>query len=310
MSAKFNEVMPVNVHALNSKFSHKGNIFFNKKADLIIAKIDNKYACCSISLYGAQVLSYEPQGEENVLWMSKKSFFEYGKAIRGGVPVCFPWFGPHSSDLSKPQHGFARLSKWEPDSVSSLEDGATRLVLKISDNSDTLQLWPYKFEAKVIITVGAKLEIALEVYNKDTKAFEYTDALHSYFNISSAENIHISGLQGAKFHDGLSGDSLKTQEEKLLLFTKEENRRYIGHSSTCVITDKGFKRELIVEKTNSHTTVVWNPWEETTKKISDMEPNGYKSMVCVEAVNAYSDVVKLNPGESFRMSTILSMHKL
>ena len=298
------------INTLNSKFAAKGNIFFKKGGDnLIIAKIENKYSSCEISLYGAQVLSFEPNGEEDVLWMSKKSFFEKGKAIRGGIPVCFPWFGPHKSDSEKPQHGFARLIDWEVDHVINRSDSSTQLILKCSNNEYTSKLWPFEFEAKLIITVSDQLEVALEIRNKGQESFEYTDALHTYFRVSDIEDISISGFKDAQYHNGLLDDSIKIQNEKLLHFHKEENRRYIAHSNECTIFDKNLERNIHISKNGSYTTVVWNPWEETTKKISDMKADGYKTMVCIEAANAYDDFIRLLPGESYTMSTVIKPEK-
>jgi len=290
---------------LNNQFGRADQIKFSTtRGDLPIAILTNQYGTATVSLYGAQVLSYIPKGEEDILWMSDKSLFQEGKAIRGGIPICFPWFGPNPEDGKKPQHGFARLSNWSVKTTTESSEGSLSLVLQLQDSSATKTLWPFSFTAEIIVTIDTKLELTLCCTNTDNKPFEYSDALHSYFNVSDIANITVDGLMDATYYPAGSDTGIQ-QQEKLLPITKEENRRYLNHSATCTIHDKGFKRKIRVGKTGSKTTVVWNPGPDTTKTMSDMSPDGYKTFICVEAANAFNNIIKLIPGDSFSISTII-----
>jgi len=296
---------------LNKLYTGIGKVQFkNGKGELLAVEIANQFAFAEISPYGAHILSFIPSNEKDILWLSEKSFFTEGKPIRGGIPLCFPWFGPNPSDNALPPHGFARLIYWSVEDISDLPDNSTRLILKCESNDFTRKIWPFEFKAKLIIIIGKKLDVTLQFTNADSREFKCTDALHTYFLISDTSNITIEGLENSSYYDGLQKDSLLKQSEKLLPIIKEENRRYIEHSANCIIYDKGFGRKITVAKRGSQTTVVWNPWVETSKSFADMTPEGYKTMVCVEAVNAYNDFVLLQPGESFNLSTVLSVERL
>jgi len=297
------------ITALNQQFGHQKQIEFSTtKGDLPIVTLTNQYATATISLYGAQVLSYIPKGEADILWMSDKSLFQEGKAIRGGIPICFPWFGPNPEDSKKPQHGFARLLTWTVKTTNTSPQGYLSITLALKDSPATKALWPFSFTAEIIVTLDTKLELTLRCINNDEKAFEYSDALHSYFNISDISNITIDGLVDATYFPAGIDTGIQ-QKEKLVAITKEENRRYLDHTATCTINDQGYKRKISVGKAGSKTTVVWNPGADVTKTMSDMSPDGYKTFVCVEAANAFNNFIKLGPGESFSLSTIIQSER-
>ena len=270
--------------------------------------ITNKYATANIALYGGQVLNFIPQGQKDILWMSEKSLFQNGKAIRGGIPVCFPWFGPHPADKNKPQHGFARLQQWQVQEIKVLADEVTSITLNLKETDFSRQLWPFLFDATIEFIIGKLLEIKLTVTNTGDTPFEYSDALHTYFNISDIKNICITGLQNATYFDSFAMD-LKKQEPSVLKFEGETNRRYVQHTDDCIIDDTGLNRKIIVAKTGSKVTVVWNPEEATTKTMSDMEPDGYKTFVCVEPANAYAgiDMVQLAPRQRHTLGTLIEI---
>ena len=299
------------IEMLNEKFGINSVAnFYTGQGGLNMLSITNQYGAASISLYGGQLLSYTPAEEKDLLWLSKKSLFENGKAIRGGVPVCFPWFGPHPEDKTKPQHGFARLQEWEVINVISNEDGATQVSIQLTENPGSLALWPFPFNATLDFTIGKSMEIKLTVVNTGTAAFEYSDALHSYYNISDIDSIKIKGLHEATYYDGFDME-LKVQDAASLHFeAAETNRRYVNHFADCIIHDDGFKREIIAGKTGSKVTVVWNPAEAVSANMGDMATDGYKTFVCVEPANAYLgiDMIVLQPGESHTLTATMSCH--
>lgn len=292
---------------LNNKFGIPGNIkFYAGPGDLPMIDISNQFANCIISIYGAQLISYHPVNEKEILWMSDKSLFEEGKAIRGGIPICFPWFGPHATDTLLPQHGFARLFVWEVAKAEMLENGASLIHLHLHHSPATKAFWPFEFSASLSVTVGVKMDVKLSITNAGDAPFNFTDALHSYFNVSDIKNISIEGLYKTGYYEANSNE-LKVQQEALLNITKEENRRYVDQIDECIIHDNGFNRKIRVSKTGSKVTVVWNPGGVTAKNIADISDEGYKTFICVEAANALTDVVALAPGQQFAVSATIGL---
>jgi glucose-6-phosphate 1-epimerase len=298
----------MDISQLNEKFGIPGSLeFIIGEGGFINIIVKNSYANMVASLYGAHIMSYQPIGQKDTLWMSPQSSFETGKPIRGGIPVCFPWFGPHPEDNNKPAHGFARLNNWELIKTGTTATGETEFILELKNSSATQLLWPHSFIAQLKVIVGKRLDVTLTYTNNGSDKFAVSDALHSYFNVSSVDNIGISGLSNHKYYEGFAKTPDHVQAEAVLKIKQEENRRYINQIDDCMITDNGWNRKIKVSKRGSKITVVWNPWEATTKTIADLPDNGYKSFICVEAVNAYDDMAVLKPGDSYSISAIIEV---
>ncbi|MEN9569964.1 MAG: hypothetical protein RL172_1195 [Bacteroidota bacterium] len=296
------------IHAIK-QFEIKDKLVFTTTHGVLpIAHITTEHAEATISLYGAQLLSYIPCHQQDVLWMSKQSFFETGKAIRGGIPVCFPWFGPHLTDKTKPQHGFARLLQWQVQGAAALTTGAVKLTLLLEPSDYTKALWPYEFKAQVDFTIGDTADIALTVTNTGQQDFEYSNALHTYFNIGHINNIAVTGLEKTIYYNAFETTE-QEQPAQPLRFLTETNRRYIQHTQNCVIQDELLQRNICVSKTGSLVTIVWNPCEATAATMLDIHPGGYKHFVCIEPANAYPgiDMVQLQPGQSHTLSTGIAL---
>lgn len=299
----------IDIEKLNDKFSIKGEVrFIQPENNLIFLTVSNKYANAEICLYGAHITSFRPHNSREILWMSPKTSFEIGKPIRGGIPVCFPWFGLHKTDPEKPQHGFGRLVYWDVIEVASKPDGETFVRLQLCSSEQTKAYWPYDFCAQITIIIGATLTLSLKVTNLSDKPFEYTCALHSYYNISSLENISIGGLQGARYHSQLEPGEF-IQESPKIEILKAETRHYHNTEATCVIEDTIFERKIRIAKAGSKITTVWNPGKETCATISDIPDDGYLRFVCVEAVNAFDDVIFLTPNESHITSALIGLEE-
>lgn len=295
------------IDELDDKFGIEGELGFTEtNGDLIAISIYNKYADAEICLYGGQITRYIPHGGFDLLWMSQASFYEEGKAIRGGIPICFPWFGPNPTDTSKPAHGFARLMYWEVIETSSQASGEIIVKLQLESSEETKALWPFDFCAILTIVIGRTLEVSLSVKNTGNQPFEYSAALHSYFNISGIGNILISGLEGHSYYNGFDNE-LQVQQDELLSIEKEENRRYIDTENDNVIIDPTFNQLIRVSKKGSKVTVVWNPGEETSATMEDMHDGGFQEFVCIEAVNAYHDRITLVSGETHETSTYITL---
>ena len=297
------------INKLNEDFGLDGIVKFEEKnGHLIFLTVSNPYADAEICLYGAHVTSFKPHYSKEVLWMSAASAFEVGKPIRGGIPVCFPWFGPHKTDSEKPQHGFARLMYWEVTETATTPAGATSIRLQLCTSEATKAFWPHNFCIELNIVVGTTLQVSLKVDNSGDQTFEYTCALHSYYNVSDIENIAIMGLHSALYHSQLEPGEF-IQEEKAITITKAETRHYHKTEATCILEDSGFDRKIRIAKSGSHITTVWNPGAATCAAIGDLPDNGYHSFVCVEAVNAFDDVVTLEPKESHTTMVIMGIEK-
>lgn len=299
----------IDIDELDDKFSIEGEVGFAElEQDLIFITVSNKYADADICLYGAHVTSFRPQNAMDILWMSPESNFEVGKPIRGGIPVCFPWFGPHKTDPEKPQHGFGRLRYWDVAGTSTLPGGESLIRMQLYSSEETKAWWHHDFCAEMTIVVGKTLAATLKVTNTSAKPFEYTCALHSYFNLSAIDNITIDGLEGAKYHNQLEpGDSV--QEEAKLEIQEAMTRHYYDTEIPVIIEDSVFRRRIRMAKTGSKVTTVWNPGEETCAKINDLPDDAYHAFVCVETVNAFNNVIKLAPGESHETSTIIGLEE-
>lgn len=282
---------------LNEQFSIEGKLnFTDMDGDIIFADITNKFAETSICLYGAQVTHYRPLETFNVLWMSPNSNFEVGKAIRGGIPICFPWFGPHVTDKTLPAHGFARLMYWKVVKTESTLKGETMLTLQLNSSDETKKYWPHDFKMEIDFLIGASLRVELRVTNTGYSDFNYTSAIHTYFNVSEIGNVSIEGLQGVSYYSGF-GNKIITQEDELIEIKQEENRRYVNTDADIILHDSVFGRKVVTSKEGSKVTVVWNPWSETVKMMDDIPDDGYQTFVCIEPANSYNDFVQLAPGE-------------
>ena len=290
---------------LNETYGIDNQLSFSKEKHLIVANVESEYASAKISLYGAQVLSYIPKDERNLIFLSQEAYYQNGKAIRGGIPICWPWFGANTEEKELPSHGFARLSNWEVIKTSSIK-GVVIIQLQLKNSESTEALWPYKFETLINLTIGKSLKVELTTTNKDEKAFTITGALHSYLNISNSEKVSVEGLENTQYRDDvLHVKSL--QKEALLSIKGEVDRQYFDTSKTCIIHDPDYNRQIQIDKTGSQTTVVWNPGDELAAKMTDLGDNEYQNMLCVEAANNMNDAITIQPNKSHSLATQISL---
>jgi glucose-6-phosphate 1-epimerase len=289
------------IDEISDRFSISGCLTFKKApGGLIYAEVQNDSAAADIFLHGAQVTAYVPGGHEPVLFLSGLSRYEANKAIRGGVPVSWPWFADHPSDASKPAHGFARIMDWTVKKTGLLSGGETRITLGLTDSEATRKLWRYSFDLNLDISIGSALDLVLTIKNTDSTSFSITSAFHSYFNISSIKDITISGLENTGYIDKVDGFKLKKQNGSLRI-SGETDRIYQHTDKECIITDPGFNRNIRIRKSGSRSTVVWNPWEEKSRGMNDLGDADYLDFVCVEVANAGDDIIHVPPGDEHRL---------
>lgn len=298
------------LQTLNDRFAIAKHLSFQSgSGDLIVAEIKNGLASATVALLGAHVMSFQPDGYDPVLWMSKQRFYEVGKPIRGGIPVCWPWFANHPTDPEKPMHGFVRSALWKVKETTVTDNGATQIRLSICDDESTRTLWPYRFELELVVTVGQELSVERIAKNTGDEAFTYNGALHTYFAVSDVSQITIHGVEGCFYLDNVADFAQKLQQGPIII-NSEVDRIYLNTTAECVIADPGLRRQIHVAKTGSRTTVVWNPWMEKSKRMKDFGDQEYPGMVCVETANARDDRITVNPGGEHAVSAIISVEKM
>ncbi len=261
--------------------------------------------------HGANVTHFQPRGERPVLWLSARSQFEGGspgKPIRGGVPLCFPWFGPRTDVADAPLHGVARLLPWTISGVERSSAGL-RATLELRSNDYTRRYVPEGFALRVVLEVGRTLEMTLEVQNDAETPFRFAEAQHSYFAVGDARRIAITGLEGALYLDKTDGGARKTLDRAPLVLTGETDRVFPGVASALTISDPAWERRLLVERRGSATAVVWNPWTAKAKAMPDFGDDEWTEMVCVESANALENAVTLDPGGRHALVTTISVQR-
>jgi len=298
------------LNLLNQKHAIENHVQLREIADgMIIAEVANQHALANIALQGAHVATFQPRGEEPVIWLSPLAKFAPGKSIRGGVPICWPWFGPHQTDSKLPGHGFARTVPWELLDTKALEDGSTFLRFGLIENDTTRAQWPHPSTAQLEVTVGKALRVELVTANTGSAPFELGEALHTYLQISDVSNMTIRGLEGCEYIDKVGATTRRTQQDGIVI-ESEVDRVYVNTAADCVIEDKGLKRAIRIHKEGSRSTVVWNPWTEKAEKMGDFGPKLHRDMVCVESGNAMENAVTVAPGETHRLVAMYSVEKL
>ena len=263
--------------------------------------IDNQYARAEISLFGAHVLSYQRHGEPASIWLSDKAILDGSKPIRGGIPLCWPWFGPSPARVGsgKPAHGFARTSLWTLDGVSDHGDG-TLVHLSLRDSDASRALWPHAFELELDVLVGKELSLVLTTRNTGKTPLTYNAALHTYLQISSPDAVAVTGL-GEPYLDKLTGQTERQQGP--LRVTAAMDRIYRQPDAMVSVQDG--ERTTRVVNGNHDSVVVWTPWLEGASAMADMSDDGYLTMLCVEAAISDEAGVTVAPDEEHSFSTVI-----
>ncbi len=262
---------------------------------------------CSGELYlqGAHLTSWRPRGTE-VLWVSRSAVFRRGTAIRGGVPICFPWFADGLDGTGSPAHGFARVSQWElVDATTS--GGSVELTLELTDAEQTRAQWPYPFAAKHRVRMSVdELALFLTITNTGERPFTFEEALHTYFGVADIRSVAVDGLAGAGYLDMVPGaDRGPHTQEGPITFTGETDRTFQATGATTTIRDAG--RTVTVVRRGSSSAIVWNPWSGKAASMADFGDDEWTRMVCVETANVKADAVTLEPGADHTMSAHISV---
>jgi D-hexose-6-phosphate mutarotase len=273
-----------------------------------VLEVKTSVSEATIALHGAQVLTWTLTGHPPVLYVSPKAKMTEGIPLRGGIPICWPWFNEHPEDSTLPKHGFARNRFWELVSGEAFGKEAT-LVFKLCSDEETKQMFPYDFELTATIRVSDKLRVKLNMKNTGEEIYRVSSALHTYLSVGNIERIQLEGVKGSHYMDQLSDQTEAQYQEKNLQIKEEVDRIYQSMSSVLV-RDLDRHRSVFVDKAGSRSTVIWNPWKEKSKSLSDLPDKGYLEFVCVECANAGTDKPTLRPNSSHNVETVIGLRPL
>ena len=290
------------IEQLNADYGIPGQLkFVEKKGGFPLIKIDGPKAKATISVYGGQVLSFQPSNEpEELMFLSENAYYKEGKAIKGGIPVCWPWFGPDPEGLGRPSHGFVRNRLWNVLATETTADGEVQVTLGVEATGETREIWSESFEVAIAISIGDTLTVELITRNTGDRAFSITQALHTYFKVGNIQQVKVLGLEDLEYIDKPDGGAKKTQKGAVT-FASEVDRIYTNVPNELAIEDAALGRKILISSTGSKTAVVWNPWVEISAKMADLQDEDYKRLVCVETANAADDVVEVSPNSEYRL---------
>ncbi|HEX3893424.1 MAG TPA: D-hexose-6-phosphate mutarotase [Terracidiphilus sp.] len=261
------------------------------------------WASADIYLYGAQVTAWRPANAEEVLFLSEKSHWQDGRAIRGGIPVCFPWFRSKVDNSSAPSHGFVRTREWQLESVQ-VEDPSITVVCATESDESTRRWWPHDFRLQHIISIGQSLRLQLVVTNTGETPFSFEEALHTYFRVGEAADVRVVGLDSVTYLDNVDANREKIQAGDVIFNGKTDNA-YINVSGSADLMDRTWRRIVRTDKDNSATTVVWNPGHEGAASLADLGDDEWQRFACVEACNILGSAIHLAPGQKHTMQAAL-----
>lgn len=275
------------------------NVTIVEKEGVKIVRVIHDKATAGITLHGGHVISFTPKGQDELIWMSGMAIFDGKAALRGGIPVCWPWFGR----IAAPAHGFARTSEWALIEHRENEQGVI-IVLGLDHSPQTLAIWPFQFQTRLYVEIGDKLKVTLETTNTDEKAWTFSAALHSYLKVGNITQTTTTGM-GVEYIDSLQ-DAKMCQGGSTLILTDTIDRVYTAPEAQIQVQDPVLNRTLVVENSGHNSAVLWNPWAQGAQSMADMPDDGYQTMLCVEStVHApcLSAGKTLQPGESHQLVT-------
>ncbi len=265
---------------------------------LPMIRVRTAVAEADIYLHGAHVTHYKPVGGSDVLFLSERAVFADGEAIRGGIPVCFPWFADNKPAADAPKHGIARTRPWQLVEARR-EGGDAVVVLRLKDDATSRRWWPHRFRFDLTVRVGATLRLEAKVTHLGDDSCRCELALHTYFKVTDAESVKLNGFDGCSYIDSIDGGQVKTQQGEPTI-DGEVDRIYQAHVGEVTINDG--QRTLVVSKSGSNSTVLWNPHVTKAASMSDFGDDEWRHMLCVETAAIGDHAIHLAGGETHTMS--------
>src|SRR5271155_1644074 len=275
-----------------------------------MSRVQIKSPLCEGEMYlhGAHVTSWKPAGADEVIFLSTKSRWEEGQAIRGGIPICFPWFRAKADDPKAPAHGFVRTTAWQLDAI--VESGSGVTVTMTTESSErTRHWWPGDFRLVHRVKFGSELNLELECSNTGKTPFVFEEALHTYNRVANVHEVRVRGLDGVHFLDNTDSNREKTQSGDMTVAAQTDNA-YLKTENAVDLFDPAMRRRLRLKKTNSRTTVVWNPWQVGAQGMRDLGDGEWTQFLCVEASNILGSAINLEPGQTHTMAAVISVEKI
>jgi glucose-6-phosphate 1-epimerase len=266
-------------------------------------RITSPEAAGEMYLHGAHITSWKPAGKEEVLFLSSQSRWEHGHAIRGGIPICFPWFGGKADDPKAPAHGFVRTKAWQLESIAQAGDGITVSMFTESDEG-TKRWWPAEFRLVYCVTFASELRLELVVTNTGKTPLRFEEALHAYHRVGNVLKTRLGGLCTVHYIDKTDSNRKKTQHGEIAIVS-ETDRVYLDTTDAIEMEDPVLRRRTHVGKENSRTTVVWNPWVQKAHSLTDFADDEWMQMICIETSNVSDFAVDLAPGQQHKMKAVV-----
>jgi glucose-6-phosphate 1-epimerase len=294
----------MNIAQLNTDYGLVNQLkFVEGNGGLPFIEIENAKATAVISVYAGQVLSFQPKSAaQDLMFASQKAYYQLGKAIKGGIPICWPWFGPDPEGLGRAAHGFVRNRLWNVARTLTTGEGDTQVILELTDTPETRAIWPHAFTLSLVVTVGESLTVELITRNQVESPLTVTQALHTYFRVGDINQVQVLGLEGIHYLDKTDGGIEKTQVGPVTI-AQEVDRVYTNVTADeLVIADASLGRRICIADEGSKTAIVWNPWIEIAKNMADLEDLDYLKFICVETANAAEDIVTIAPGSESRLA--------
>jgi len=267
------------------------------RGELEYIEVSNTLSSIKIALQGAHIFDFSVKGKKPLLYLSERARFEKGIPIRGGVPICWPWFGPHPSDQNLPNHGFARISIWEHLLTQEISPEKTKIIMVLRSSPQSLKYWPFHFELKLEILISDRLELRLITKNTDEKDFAFSQALHSYLLIDNIHTTQLHGLDKTSYYNKVNNTHDNLQKGSLS-FTQEVDRVYHGVEGSLLLKDHE------VKTIGSQTVVIWNPGKELVKKMPDL--SSYEDMLCIESASGLENEIILTPSSTHTLKSVLT----
>lgn len=296
------------VRDLNRAHAIEDSVVFENRFGGPVAILNYEASRAIIAVQGAQVLSYCAGGFGELLWLSPQAKLGTGKAVRGGIPICWPWFGPHPEGGNRPAHGFVRARPWRVARTEAGPDG-TRIRLQLGAAGTAPADWPITASVQIDICLASALTLELTTRNSGDGVIRVTQALHTYFGVSDIAEVRIGGLESVAFIDQLDPGALK-REDTAVRISAELDRIYQAQTGCVTLEDAGAGRRIRIGKSGSASSVVWNPWTEKSARLGDLGDEGYRRMVCIETANAGADIVTIEPGGTHTLTAVYSAERL
>lgn len=297
------------IASLNRFYSRPNKIFFEEGPNgFPLAKIRTKWSRATIAMYGGQLVSFKPVScEQDLFYLSEKAIYQQGKAIRGGVPLCWPWFGDDPDAMGRQAHGFARNLFWEVLDTRIQNDVVT-ITLGMDSSVTTKQWWPHDFKLRKTLTIGESLSISLTTENCGGVTMPLSEALHSYFLVGDISQVAVSGLDKVDYLDKTRGFAEFRQQGDIRV-DAECDRVFLETANHVWINDASLNRQIEIEHQGAGNFVVWNPWDKAAD-LADMPDQDYQQFICVETANALANSVLIEPGNTHTMSVSYTINPL